>query len=330
MAHGDADCDRASPTRSLWRALPAAGLCVTSLFAVPTGGAPLPLARSGPERLSLAYADPHAVEKSLLFEQINRERAGAGVPALRYDSRGAQVGDAFCLAAALAGSSGHFDVTGRAPYVRWGEAGGVDYQAENAAAYSDSAGRLAHPLGELLLMSHGGMMAERPPEDGHRRTILDPTFTHVGIGMAAVGGEFRMVEEFSRVGFEWVEVPAGPLPAGARAVFRGRPLRGKAIAQVELRHEPPLRSLSLAELRRRRHYAYPVVRRSLLPRPPPGLLYKDGSPGAFDVQRDGSFEVSFDLDAGPGFYFVVCLLRDEASRDGVLSPATSAMITALP
>ena len=28
------------------------------------------------------------------------------------------------------------------------------------------------------------MMAEKPPDDGHRRAILDPLWTHVGIGVA--------------------------------------------------------------------------------------------------------------------------------------------------
>ena len=55
------------------------------------------------------------------------------------------------------------------------------------------------------------MMDERPPDDGHRQTILNPLLTHVGIGLAQVGGEFRITEEFSRVAFEWLEVPDRPL-----------------------------------------------------------------------------------------------------------------------
>ena len=42
------------------------------------------------------------------------------------------------------------------------------------------------------------MMAEKPPDDGHRQAILDPLWTHVGIGVALEGGEFRMTEEFTR------------------------------------------------------------------------------------------------------------------------------------
>lgn len=38
-----------------------------------------------------------------------------------------------------------------------------------------------------------------PPRDGHRRTILNPDYTHVGIGFAVAGGEFRLTEEFTRV-----------------------------------------------------------------------------------------------------------------------------------
>src|SRR5262249_60258271 len=99
--------------------------------------------------------------------------------------------------------------------------GGVDFQSENVASFSISSGRIDPPLRELLLQAHASMMAERPPLDGHRRTILDPDFTHVGIGLAAAGGGVRMSEEVTRVGFEWIELPAAPLPARAGARVAG-------------------------------------------------------------------------------------------------------------
>ena len=58
---------------------------------------------------------------------------------------------------------------------------------------------------------------------------------------------------------------------------------------------------------------------------PPG-----GSTGDFEVRRDRSFWISFPLDAGPGFYFVVCHLRRGPLRDGPLVPATAVLIEARP
>ena len=131
------------------------------------------------------------------------------------------MGDLFCLDGALSGAWGHWDLQGRAPYVRWGLAGGADFHAQNAVALSVSSGRLDLPVSELLVQAHESMMAEQPPEDGHRRTILDPRWTHVGIGAGTVGGQFRMSQEFTRVAFDWMDVPAAPAAGGRAGVVRG-------------------------------------------------------------------------------------------------------------
>jgi hypothetical protein len=159
-----------------------------------------------------------------------------------YEPRAALAGDRFCLDAALAGSWGHWDTRGRAPYLRWALAGGADFQAENVAGYSVSSGRTDRPLGALMLDAHEAMMAERPPRDGHRRTILDPSFAHVGIGVAAVAGEFRMTEEFTRVTFEWIEVPTDAVPPSRGARFAGQTLPEWEVGEIEIRFEPPPRT----------------------------------------------------------------------------------------
>src|SRR5262249_10467111 len=162
--------------------------------------------------------------------------------------------------------------------------GGVDFQSENVASFSISSGRIDQPLRELLLQAHASMMAERPPLDGHRRTILDPDFTHVGIGLAAAGGEFRMSEEFTRVVFEWIELPAAPVPARAWARVAGETLPAWGVGQVEIRFEPPPRPMSLAELRRTGSYRMPRVVRSLRPRLSAGTTYEGGGRGDLEVK----------------------------------------------
>jgi hypothetical protein len=284
--------------------------------------------RLGPERTEIDYDEPHAAEKLGLFERINRDRRAAGVPPLAYERRAALAGDRFCLDSALDGSWGHWDTAGRAPYLRWGLAGGVDYHSENVAAYSVSSGRVDRPLGDLLLQAHDTMMAERPPQDGHRRTILDPLFTHVGIGLATAGGEFRMSEEFTRVALSWVEVPAGPLRRGDWARFGGEVLPEWEIGLVEIRFEPPPRPLDLLELRRRGSYRLPEVVRSMQPRLPEGGFYESGGRGDFP-EKEGRFSVSFRLDE-EGQYYVVSYVRRRGSSLEILSPATAALVTATP
>lgn len=312
--------------RLVLAALLAAG-CLASRPFAPRATAPL--VRLGPDRIAVEYDDPRAAAKQALFERINRDRAAHGVAPVAYDPRAALVGDLFCLDAALAGSRGHWDLQGRAPYLRWALAGGVDFHAQNAAMYSVSSGWVDRPLSELLLVIHESMMAERAPMDGHRRTILDPAHTHVGIGLAVAGGELRMSQEFTRVAFEWVEVPARPLASGEWAAFRGRPLPQWEVGLVEVRHEPPPRPLSLDELRRRASYSYPRVVRTLRPRLPEGARYTEGGTGEVDADEAGiAFE--FPLDQGPGHYYVLCHVHPTGRPRDPMRPATAAMVTAAP
>jgi len=239
------------------------------------------------------------------------------------------VGDAFCLDQAFAGTTGHWDVRGRAPYVRWGLAGGVDFHVQNAGAFSNSEGRLDRPMVAMLLELHEAMMDEKPPADGHRRTILDPSLTHVGLGMARVGGEFRMSQEFTRVSFDWIDVPDRPLPPGALATFGGKPKAGWVVGRVEVRFEPQPLPLTAGDRRGQGSYDYPPIVRALRAWFP-GRQLLSGREDHFDVHRDGSVFARFRLDAGPGYYFVVCQLarRLGLERTDTLEAATAAMVTA--
>jgi hypothetical protein len=48
----------------------------------------------------------------------------------------------------------------------------------------------------MALAAHQRMADEKPPLDGHRKNILDPAHTHVGIGLAVKGGEFALGQLF--------------------------------------------------------------------------------------------------------------------------------------
>ena len=285
-----------------------------------------PLVHLGPERTSIAYDDPGAAAKRVLFDRINRDRAAHGVAPVAWDPRAALVGDAFALDAALSGSRGHWDTRGRAPYLRWALAGGVDYHVQNAGMYSVSAGRIGRPPADILLAIHDSMMAERPPMDGHRRTILDPAHTHVGIGLAVAGTELRMSQEFTRVAFEWIEIPARSLSEDEWAAFRGRPLPEWELGLVEIRYEPPPRPMSIEETRRRVTYGYPRVVRTLVPRLAEGLAYVDGAVGEVEVE-DGVIAFEFPLDQGPGHYYVLCHVHPAGRPRDAMRPATAALVT---
>jgi hypothetical protein len=179
----------------------------------------------------------------------------------------------------------------------------------------------------LLLDAHAHMMAEVPPHDGHRRAVLDPTWTHVGFGAAVDGGEFRMVEEFSRHVAEWVEVPSAPLPAGRRAPFGVKLPRGWVLASIDVGFEVPAHPLSREETRRRGVYAYPSASQHFPVRAPTNTQYPDGSRGEVSLVR-GVARIDIPLLSGPGNYYVFVFASPGSVEGRTLSPLTAALIQA--
>jgi uncharacterized protein YkwD len=290
--------------------------------------APVPLARRGGNAAAGTYAERFPEAKARLLERLNRERQAAGAAPVAYDLLGASVGDAFCVDAAMSRSSGHWDTAGRPPYLRWALAGGVDYHSENFSSLTRTGGAVEESeVSRLLLDAHGQMMAERPPDDGHRRTVLDPEWTHVGIGAAVAGGEFRMVEEYSRRVALWVEVPRAPVPARGRAPFAVKLPAGWALVALEVGFEPAPRPMSLEEIRRRSSYAYPAASQRLLARAPVYNQYPDGSRGEVDLVR-GVARANIPLLSGPGNYYVFVFAAPGSHEGRSLSPLTAALIQA--
>lgn len=308
----------------------AAALLAAACASVPVSrtDAPVPLVRRGGNAAGATYAERFPEAKARLLERLNRERRAAGVAPVAYDLLGASVGDAFCLDAATSRTSGHWDTAGRPPYLRWALAGGVDYHGENVSSLTRTGGEVEESeVSRLLLDAHDQMMAERPPDDGHRRTVLDPEWTHVGIGAAVAGGEFRMVEEYSRRVVEWVEVPRLPVPARARAPFAVKLPPGWALVSLEVGFEPAPRPMSREEIRRRGAYAYPAASQHLLARAPANAQYPDGSRGEVGLVR-GVARAGIPLLSGPGNYYVFVFAAPGSYDGRSLSPLTAALIQA--
>jgi hypothetical protein len=135
-----------------------------------------------------------------------------------------------------------------------------------------------------------------------------------------VGSQLRLTEEFTRVAFEWVAVPAHPLAAGSLVTVRGRALPGWEVGLAEVRFEPPPQPLSLLEIRSRRAYAYPPAVHTFYP-----ALGRDD----IVVRRNGEVGVRFSLDRGAGHYFVLYYVRRAGDRRAPWLPATAVLVTAL-
>ncbi|MGA8810333.1 MAG: CAP domain-containing protein [Thermoanaerobaculia bacterium] len=253
---------------------------------------------------------------------INRDRAKFGLPPVQLDAQVSIIADSYCRAQIRNGTTGHFTTDGEAPYMRYSFAGGNDGVSENAAAWSANYGFSDSALYDMLRRSEAAMMAEVAPHDGHRRTILDPAATHVGIGLAWEKGEFRMTQEFIRHYVEWLR----PLPrrvSNAQPVLcSGQAVKGYDVEAITVHHEPLPQPMSAVTANAIESYSLPNARREYLPRlknPYTRLVaggveqvreeYSDGRHGDFQVAADGKFAFAIPLADGPGIYTVVVWVR---------------------
>ena len=91
---------------------------------------------------------------------------------------------------------GHWGTDGLKPYHRYAAAGGTHATEENVSAVDGTWSTKAKDLKLETAYLHVRLYQEKPPYDGHRRTILRPQHTHVGIGLAVQSLRLRMVELF--------------------------------------------------------------------------------------------------------------------------------------
>lgn len=255
---------------------------------------------------------------------INRDRAKFGLAPVQLDAQASAVADAYCRAQIRNGTTGHFTTDGEAPYMRYSFAGGNDGVSENAAAWSANYGFGDAALYDMMRRSEAAMMAEAAPHDGHRKTILDPAATHVGIGLAWEKGEFRLTQEFVRRYVEWTR----PLPrrvAGVQPILcSGRAVKGYDVEAITVHHEPLPQPMAAVTANAIQSYSLPNTRREYLPRLKGKYTrrvaggieeireeYSDGRRGDFQV-ADGKFAFAIPLADGPGVYTVVVWVHPHA------------------
>jgi hypothetical protein len=210
------------------------------------------------DELPLAGARPVDPVKAAVFDRINRDRADAGLPAVAWDDGVSRVADAFCAKQIRENTSGHYLTDGLPPYARTSFAGVFGMQFENSVTWKTTGSSFDDPVETLALEGHASMLAEKPPYDGHRRTILDPDATHVGVGYALSQGEFRMAQEFLVRHLAWLRLEQLS-PASSMVLVRGAPVAGRRLQFVTIGWEPVPRELTRSEANGRTSYSYPKI-----------------------------------------------------------------------
>ncbi len=132
------------------------------------------------------------------LEEINKSREKEGLSPVYFDVLASRVANMHCIDMIKKNFMGHLSSNGMKPYHRYALAGGTDHIGENVFRISSSShfNKNEETAEELMLEGHQTFMAEKPPEDGHRRQILKPFHTHVGIAFKMFKGEFRYCQLF--------------------------------------------------------------------------------------------------------------------------------------
>jgi len=246
---------------------------------------------------------PEEPVKRAVFERINRDRVAAGLSPVAWDEAASQVADDFCARQVAEKTRGHFLTDGIPPYARMAFGGAFGMQSENSISWVTSASSFSEPVVRLALEGHEEMLREKPPNDGHRKTILDPDATHVGVGWACAEGRFQMAQEFLVRGLARLSLSTSR--GGIGVFFEGKPLGTTNLSFVIVSREPTPRALSRAEASGRTSYAYPEASLSYIPE---GfrLMHVAGttSDDRLKIRADRSFSFEF-VPVRPGLYTFV-------------------------
>ena len=272
-----------------------------------------------------------------LLRLINRDRKQFGLPPVQLDAFTSTIADDYCRQQIRDKIAGHFGLDGLSPYMRYSFAGGNDSVSENAAAWSATYNFNARALYEMMHRSEEQMMSEAAPHDGHRRTILDPYATHVGIGLAWERGEFRIAEEFVRRYVSWKHALPRTASVADRVLCSAQPMRGYAVEAVTVHYEPLPQPMSALIANKIESYSLPEKRREYLPRLPGPYQrrvasgveevrqqYLDGRSGDFVVGEDGGVSFHVPFPDGAGIYTIVVWVRKHGDRETI--PASNVSV----
>lgn len=252
---------------------------------------------------------------------INHDRVANGLTPVKLDPQASAIADDYCRDQIRNGTTGHFGIDGLTPYMRYSFGGGNDGMSENAAAWSATYRFSDRALYDMIQRSERAMIGERAPHDGHRRTILDPSATHVGIGLAWQRGEFRLTQEFIRHYVDWTHALPRTANENERVSGTARPVSGFSVEAVSVHHEPLPKPLTAAAANAIDEYSLPEQRRDYLPRlrtyrQQRGAAvyevreqYADGRRGDFTVAGDGAATFNVPFVDGQGVYTVVIWVR---------------------
>jgi uncharacterized protein YkwD len=262
--------------------------------------------------------------KQYILSLINQERTSMRLRPVELDDFASKVAENHAQEMLKYEFTSHWNRAGLKPYMRYSYAGGVDAVQENVAGKWSNSGLDQARIPNLVEQLHLAMFNERPPNDHHRVTILQPQHTHVGLAFSFNDNRLQIDEEFVAHYVE-IEPIARKLKLGQDITIRGELLyEGTDIHTIDVFYEPLPEPMTVNELNRSNLYSFPKDRLVLRPKLADGYSYPDQSTGSIDVnQQTGKFSCQISSRGGkPGLYTLVVWVKHEDRK----FPATNICI----
>jgi uncharacterized protein YkwD len=262
-----------------------------------------------------------------ILAMINEEREVETVSPVALDDLATEVATKHAWDLVRGKFISHWGSDGLKAYHRYSFAGGTEATAENVSGADNTWSMKDKDLKQDTAYLHLRLYQEKPPNDGHRQTILNPEHTHVGIGIVVHELRLRMVELFVSRYVDVKPVVREAKP-GASVLFAGK-IRGTTYRfnNLEVHYEPLPEPPALEWLRTPRSYSLPKESRLLRPKLPSPLIYLDGTSGV--VKVDGpDFSVPVKLyESTPGIYTIVTWIRRSFEEPAI--PVTAVCVKAV-
>jgi len=184
-----------------------------------------------------------------MMELVNRDRRAAGLEPVEWDDTAAYAAQEHAGEMALYGYLSHWNLMGYGPEHRYALAGGRDAVRENVYSYYQR-----YTNGEGMPIQDWYGTVERAQQTfmdspAHRDNILQPSHSHVGIGIAydPARGELRIAQEFLDRYVILERVPEEVHQGDAIEVL-GQVLPGASTPLINLAYEPFPLAMTVEEL----------------------------------------------------------------------------------
>jgi uncharacterized protein YkwD len=207
----------------------------------------------------------------------------------------------------------HWGTDGKKPYMRYTDAGGLNYEQENSASYSSSNAIVVKE--KLEQLQHTMMYDDAASNWSHRDNMLNKWHKKVNLGIAFNTNTVTLVQQFEG---DYVQYSKPPAIKGKILSLTGHFLQpGFKLNNISIAYDAlpqPISPALLTSDMQYHHYGLGQRLGLIFPPPPPGQVYQNLPPDSLIAQK-GSFDyngwfyieadISQILSKGPGVYTVV-------------------------